>query len=187
MEATRLMDHLESENPDGKSGELSPDAPNQPSDKGAKFPEFAKLEGEEEFETVDYRQCSSDSYVDLETTYLTKRIWERRRLTLVNWRQLSELEAATLAQFNGELVIWLEDTVGPELQMHLCRVLAEHRNMLVLIGFAKLTEDAATALLQHPGSIVMDLKLDFHTAYVLSTRFDIQIIPNWWEPEIFEN
>lgn len=169
--------------PDKPTEDLSVEAASQPAERNPYFPEFVKLEGEEEFETVDYRHCDSGPYLDLETTYLTKRILERSDLTVVNWRQLSELEALTLAQFTGNLTFWLEDTVTPELQMHLCRVLAEHRGLLFLIGDVRLTEDAATALLQHPGPIVVAVKLDFHTAYVLGTRLvDMQIISDWWEP-----
>lgn len=145
-------------------------------DENADVPEFAKLNGDEEFETTDYRHASSSSCLNLEDTYLTKRILERKSLTLINWRQLSELEALTIAQFTGDLTIWLEETVTPELQMHLCRVLAEHRGLLLLLGDVRLTEDAATALLQHPGPIVVDVKLDFKSAYILGTRFNIQII-----------
>lgn len=153
--------------------------PEQP-DENADVPEFAKLNGEEEFETTDYRHASSSSCLNLEDTYLTKRILDRKSLTLMNWRPLSELEALTLAQFTGNLTIWLEETVTPELQIHLCRVLAEHRGLLLLIGDVKLTEDAATALLQHPGSIVIDVRMDAHVAYILGTRPDIQIISDWW-------
>jgi hypothetical protein len=153
---------------------MNPSEPEQP-DKDADIPE-------EEFETVDYRHCNSGSYLNLEDTYLTKRILERKSLTLTNWRQLSELEALTLAQFTGDLTIWFENDVEPELQTHLCRVLAEHRGLLFMAGNVRLTEDAATALLQHPGPIVVDVKLDFRTAYILGTRLvDMQIIGDWWE------
>jgi len=175
------MNPLEPKQPDEKPDESSTDATSQPAGKNPYFPEFARLEGEEEFETVDFRHCESGSYVNLETTYLTRRIWEQSSLMMVNWRQLSGLEALTLAQFTGDLTIWFENDVEPELQMHLCRVLAEHRGMLILLGNIRLTEDAATALLQHPGPIVIDVKLDFHTAYILGTRRDIQIVSERWE------
>jgi hypothetical protein len=174
------MNHSESEQPDKNPCEL-PAETSKPTGRNPYFPEFAKLEGDEAFQTVDNRHHEPGSSLDLETTYITKRIWEQSRLTVVNWRRLSDLEALTLAQFTGDLVIWLEDTVGPELQMELCRVLAEHRGMLLLVSFLKLTEDTATALLQHPGPIIIDMKLDFHTAYILGTRYDIHIISNWWE------
>jgi hypothetical protein len=176
------MNPSEPDQPDKTPEELPTEAAGQPTDERAYFPEFAPLEdGEAEFDTVDYRHCDSGSYLDLETTYLTKRIWEQSRLTLTNWRRLSELEALTLAQFAGDLTIWFENDLEPELQLHLCRILAEHRGMLFLVGEVKLTGDAATALLQHPGPIVVAVKLDFHTAYILGTRFDIQIISDWWQ------
>ena len=173
------MNPSDSEQPDNDRRELS--SAGQPAEKNPYFPESAGLEGEEEFETVDYRHCDPGSYRDLETTYLTRRIWEQSSLMMVNWRQLSDLEALTLAQFTGDLTIWFENDVQPALQMHLCRVLAEHPGMLILLGNVRLTEAAATALLQHPGPIVMDVKLDFHTAYILGMRRDIQIISEWWE------
>lgn len=178
------MNPSESEQPDKKPDELSPDATGQPVGKNPYFPEFAKLEdGEAEFETVDYRLCESGWYLDLGTTYLTKRILERNSLALANWRRLSELEALTLSQFTGDLTIEMPEGMGPESQMEICRVVAEHKGMLFLFGYARLTEDAATALLQHPGPIVVDVKLDFRTAYILGTRLlDIQIISDWWEP-----
>ncbi|HUB86266.1 MAG TPA: hypothetical protein VMB22_00125 [Verrucomicrobiae bacterium] len=156
---------------------MNPSEPEQP-DKDADFPQSA----EEEFETTDYRHFNSSSCLNLEDTYLTKRILDRKSLILMNWRQLSELEALTLAHFIGDLTVWFENDVAPELQMHLCRILAEHRGMLLLIGDVRLTEDVATALLQHPGPIVIDVKLDFHTAFILGKRLDIQIISDWWEP-----
>jgi hypothetical protein len=175
------MNPSETDQPDKTPEEPPSDATSQSAGKNPYFPEFAKLEGEEEFETVDYRHCDSGSNLDLEAIYLTKRIWEQSSLMIVNWRQLSTQEALTLAQFTGDLTIWLEEDVEPDLQMHLGRVLAEHRGMLILLGNVRLTEDAATALLQHPGPIVMDVKLDFRTAYVLGMRRDIQIVSDWWE------
>ena len=175
-----IMNLPESEQPDRNADDV-PHTTGQPDHKNPYFPEFAKLEGEEEFQTIDYRHCRPGWYLDLETAYLTKRIWEQSRLTLTNWRLLSELEALTLAQFTGDLTIWFENDVGTELQMHLCRVLAEHRGMLLLLGNVRLTGDAAAALLQHPGPIVVDVKLDFHTAYIFGTRHDIQIVSEWWE------
>jgi len=176
------MNPSEPKQPGEKPDELCANATGKPAVKNPLFPEFARLEGEEEFETVDYRHCESGWYVDLETTYITKRIWEQSRLALVNWRTLSELEALTVAQFSGDLTIEMPEGMGPESQMEICRVVAEHKGMLFLFGYAKLTEDAATALLQHPGPLVIDVKLDFHTAYILGTRLlDIQIISDWWE------
>jgi hypothetical protein len=177
----KAMNLSESEPPDKEPVEPPSDATSGPAGKNPYFPEFARLEGEEEFETVDYRHCDPGSYLDLETTYLTRRIWEQSSLMMANWRQLSDLEALTLAQFTGDLTIWFENDIEPELQMHLCRVLAEHRGMLVLLGNVRLTEDAATALLQHPGPLVVDVKLDFHTDHILAQRSDIQIVSEWWK------
>ena len=155
--------------------------PDQSADKHAYFPEFAKLEGEEEFETVDYRHCDPGSRLDLETTYVTRKIWEQKDLTVRHWRQLSEQEALVLAQFTGDLTVDVGDEMEPELQMQLCRVLAEHRGLLFLFGAINWTPKAATALVQHPGIIIADLEnLDFTTANILKTRHDIEIISDFW-------
>ena len=144
------MNSPESGQPDESPDKLPTDNPSQPADKRVYFPEFVKLEDGDEFETVDYRHCDSGSCLDLETTYVTKRIWEQKSLTVTHWRRLSELEALTLAQFTGELIIDLGDAMEPELQMHLCRVLAEHPGIPFLFGSINLTPEAATALVQHP-------------------------------------
>jgi hypothetical protein len=102
-------------------------------------------------------------------------------LTVSNWRRLSDLEALTLAQFTGDLTFDLGDEMEPELQMELCRVLAEHRDLLLLFGSVSLTPEAATALLQHPGRIIAVLdNLDFSTANILKTHHDIEIISDFW-------
>ena len=177
------MNPPESEKSD-KSPDVSPsDNPGQSVDKHVYFPEFVKLEEGDEFDTVDYRCCDSGSYLDLETTYVTKKIWEQESLTVINWRRLSEQEALTLAQFTGDLTIDLGDEMEPELQMHLCRVLAEHQGLLFLFGSISLTPEAATALVQHPGAIIADLdNLDFSTANILKAHHDIEIISDFWSP-----
>jgi hypothetical protein len=181
MEAARHMNPPESEKPDKNPSELSTDTASQLADKRAFFPEFVKLEEGDEFNTVDYRHCDSGSYLDLEITYITWKIWEQKSLWVSNWRRLSELEALTLAQFTGDLTIDLGDEMEPELQMHLCRVLAEHRGTLFLFGSIGLTPEAATALLQHPGAIIANLdNLDFSTANILKTHHDIEIISDFW-------
>jgi hypothetical protein len=163
------------ENPD----ELPADTGGQTPDKGVYFPEFAKIE--DEFDTADYRHCSSDRWLNLETTYVTKRIWEQKSLYVTHWRWLSDLEALTFAQFNGDLSIDLGDELEPECQMHLCRVLAEHRGKLFLYGSINLTPEAATALLQHPGPITAVLEnLDFTAVNILKTRPTIEIFSDFW-------
>ena len=155
------------------------DTSGQAPDKNVYFPEFAKLE--DEFDTADYRHCSSDNWLDLETTYVHKRIWEQKSLHVTHWRQLSDLEALTLAQFNGDLTIDLDDEMEPELQIHLCRVLAEHRGLLFLYGSINLTPEAATALVQHPGPVIIDLaNLDFTAVSILKTRPTIEIFSDFW-------
>jgi hypothetical protein len=100
---------------------------------------------------------------------------------VTHWRQLSDLEALTLAQFNGDLTIDLDDEMEPELQMHLCRVLAEHRGLLFLYGSINLTPEAATALVQHPGPVIVHLEnLNFTTFNILKTRPTIEIFSDFW-------
>ena len=163
------------ENPD----ELPADTGGQTPDKGVYFPEFAKIE--DEFDTADYRHCSSDNWLNLETTYVHKSIWGKKSLYVTHWRLLSDLEALTLAQFNGDLTIDLGDELEPELQMHLCRVLAEHRGLLFLYGSINLTPEAATALVQHPGPVIVHLdNLDFMAVNILKTRPTIEIFSDFW-------
>jgi hypothetical protein len=70
----------------------------------------------------------------------------------------------------------------PELQMHLCRVLAEHRGLLFLYGSINLTPEAATALVQHPGPVIVHLdNLDFTAVNILKTRPTIEIFSNFWQ------
>jgi hypothetical protein len=158
------------QNPD----ELPADTSGQAPDKGVYFPEFAKLE--DEFDTADYRRSAPDWWLDLETTYITKRIWKQKSLMVRNWRQLSDLEALILAQFNGNLTIYLNDKMVPELQMNLCWVLSEHRGVLVLCGSISLTPEAATALVQHPGPVIVHLdNLDFTTVNILKRHHFIKI------------
>jgi hypothetical protein len=175
----RRMNPSEPNKPGGNTDELPADTGGQAPDKGAYFPEFAKLE--DEFDTADYRHCSSDKWLDLETTYVHKSIWGEKSLYLTHWRQLSDLEALTLAQFNGDLTIDLDDEMEPELQMHLGRVLAEHRGLLFLYGSINLTPEAATALVQHPGPVIIDLaNLDFTAVSILKTRPTIEIFSDFW-------
>ena len=172
----------ESGQPDEKPDALPTDTPGQLADKQAYYPEFAKLEEGDEFDTVDYRHNLSDKWLDLETTYVTKRIWEQKSLYVTHWRWLSDLEALTLAQFNGDLTIDLDDEMEPELQMHLCRVLAEHRGILFLYGSINLTPEAATALVQHPGPVIVHLEnLEFTAFNILKTRPTIEIFSDFWK------
>jgi hypothetical protein len=183
MKTARRMNPSEPEKPDGNPDELSAKTSEQTSDKGVYFPEFVKKEDEEAFQPVDQRSRRSGQYLDLETTYVTKRIWEQKSLTVMNWRWLSDLEALTFAQFDGDLTIDLgeETEMDSELQMHLCWVLAEHRGKLFIFGSISLTPEAATALVQHPGRIMADLdNLDFSTANILKTHHDIDILSDWW-------
>jgi hypothetical protein len=181
MKVARRMNPSEPKQPDGNPDELSVDTSGQAANKRVYFPEFIKLEDGDEFDTVDYRYCDSGSYLDLETTYVTKKILEQKDLMVWNWRRLSELEALTLAQFTGNLTIDLGDEMEPELQMHLCRVLAEHRGTLFVFGSISLIPEAATALVQHPGAILANLdNLDFSTANILKTHHDIEIFSDFW-------
>jgi hypothetical protein len=174
------MNPSEPNKPGGNPDELPADTSGQTPDKGVYFPEFAKLE--DEFDTADYRHCSSDKWLNLETDYVHKRIWEQKSLHVTHWRLLSDLEALTLAQFNGDLTIDLDDEMEPELQIHLCRVLAEHRGLLFLYGSINLTPEAATALVQHPGPVIVHLdNLDFTAVNILKTRPTIEIFSDFWQ------
>jgi hypothetical protein len=176
------MNLSESGQPDENPDVLPANTLGQSADKQAYYPEFAKLEKGDEFDTVDYRQKLPDKWLDLETTYITKRIWEQKSLTVTHWRRLSELEALTFAQFNGDLSIDMGDELEPELQMHLCRVLAEHRGILFLYGTINLTPEAATALVQHPGPVIVNLdNLDFTAVNILKTRPTIEIFSDFWQ------
>jgi hypothetical protein len=65
--------------------------------------------------------------------------------------------------------------------MHLGRVLAEHRGLLFLYGSINLTPEAATALVQHPGPVIIDLaNLDFTAVSILKTRPTIEIFSDFW-------
>jgi hypothetical protein len=173
------MNPSEQNKPGGNPDELPADTGGQAPDKSEYSPEFAKLE--DEFDTADYRHHSSGWHLDLETTYITRNILEQKSHWITNWRRLSDLEALTLAQFTGDLMIDLHDGLEPELQMELCRVLAEHRGILMLCGSVSLTPEAATALVQHPGPVIVDLdNLDFTAVTILKTRPTIEIISNFW-------
>jgi hypothetical protein len=176
------MNSPESGQPDENPDALPANTPGQAADKQAYYPEFAKLEEGDEFDAVNYRQKSSDRWLDLATTYVTKSIWQQKSLRVTHWRHLSELEALTLAQFNGNLTIDLDDEMEAELQMHLCRVLAEHRGLLFLYGSINLTPEAATALVQHPGPVIVHLdNLDFTAVNILKTRPTIEIFSDFWQ------
>jgi hypothetical protein len=176
------MNTSEPNKPGGNPDELPADTGGQTPDKGVYYPEFAKLDKGDEFDTVDYRHNLSDKWLDLETTYVTKRIWDQKSLRVTHWRLLSDLEALTLAQFTGDLTIDLDDEMEPELQMHLCRVLAEHRGLLFLYGSINLTPEAATALVQHPGPVIVHLdNLDFTAVNILKTRPTIEIFSDFWQ------
>jgi hypothetical protein len=170
------MNTSEPNKPGGNPDELPADTNGQTPDKNVYFPEFAKLE--DEFNTADYQRPAPDWWLDLETScMITKKIWKQESLMVRNWRQLSGLEALILAQFNGNLTIYLNDKMVPELQMNLCWVLSEHRGVLLLCGSISLTPEAATALLQHPGPVIIHLDNldDFTVVNILKRHHFIKI------------